>query len=145
MTKTATTLLNRRQALTLAAGFAAAATVTVDAAQAQRRRTTVSGNILYRERIALPRNATVEVTLSDVSRADAPSRTIAKTQFRARHGSPIPYQLLFDPRRIQQGHTYAVSARISVGRRLMFISDEANHINPLRGGNADIRVVRAGD
>ena len=34
---------------------------------------TVTGTVTYRERIALPATAVVEVTVADVSRADAPA------------------------------------------------------------------------
>ncbi|MGE5211255.1 MAG: META domain-containing protein, partial [Acidobacteriota bacterium] len=38
---------------------------------------TLSVTVFYRERIAMPPNATLTVTLTDVSRADAPAETVA--------------------------------------------------------------------
>src|SRR6516225_3433270 len=39
---------------------------------------TISGNVAYRERIALPENAVLIVQLQDVSFADAPAKVIAE-------------------------------------------------------------------
>src|SRR3546814_5741440 len=44
----------------------------------------VTGSVTYRERIALPPTARIEVKLDDVSLADAPSRTLASQRFAAR-------------------------------------------------------------
>lgn len=84
----------------------------------------VTGTIAYRERIALPENALVTVTLQDVSLADAPAKIIAKHRFET-GGTQVPleFDLAFDPKKIQARHTYSVSARIEVDGRLRFISD----------------------
>ena len=91
---------------------------------------TVSGTIAYRERIALPPTAQVEVQLADVSLADAPSRTIAQQSFTA-DGRQVPFafSLTVDERRLDPRHSYAVSARISdASGRLMFITDTRNSV-----------------
>src|SRR3546814_10253232 len=50
----------------------------------------VSGSVTYRERIALPPTARIEVKLDDVSLADAPSRTLASQRFAA-EGKQVPF------------------------------------------------------
>ena len=64
---------------------------------------TLTGTVTYRERIALPPGAVVEVSLLDVSLADAPSRTIARTRITARRQVPIPYRLRFNDALCYQG------------------------------------------
>ena len=91
---------------------------------------TVNGSITYRERMALPPTAQVEVQLADVSLADAPSRTIAQQSFTA-GGRQVPFafSLTVDERRLDPRHSYAVSARITdASGRLMFITDTRNSV-----------------
>src|SRR4051794_9818013 len=68
---------------------------------------TLRGGVSYRERIALPPDAILEVRLLDVSLADAPSTTLAVTRVKTRHRLPIPYRLRFDDARIKPGRSYA--------------------------------------
>ena len=75
---------------------------------------TVTGSISYRERIALPPTAQVEVTLADVSLMDAPSKTIARQAFTA-DGRQVPFafSMTVDQRQLDPRHSYAVSALIT--------------------------------
>jgi len=91
---------------------------------------TVTGSIAYRERIALPPTAQIEVTLADVSLADAPSRTLAQQKF-AGGGKqvPLPFTLTIDRARLDPRHSYAVAARITGDDgKLMFITDTRNSV-----------------
>lgn len=87
---------------------------------------TVTGTVACLERIALPPNAIIQVQLQDVSRADAPAKTIAQQKITLGDRQvPVPFELKFDPAIIDAKHTYAVSARIVVDDKLMFISDKS--------------------
>ncbi|EJF88915.1 YbaY family lipoprotein [Bartonella tamiae] len=86
----------------------------------------LKGDVVYRERMALPENAEVEVSLNDVSLADAPSTTISSAIFKPHASSPIPYELKFDSAVIDPKHRYALQARISVDGKLLFVTTE-NH------------------
>jgi putative lipoprotein len=83
---------------------------------------TVSGNVVYRERIALPPDAAIEVKVQDISASNAP-KTIAETVF-APEGKqvPIPFQLSYNPADVNPAHRYQVSANISVNGKPMFIT-----------------------
>ncbi len=90
----------------------------------------VTGQITYRERMALPPTAQIEIQLSDVSLMDAPSRTIAQQSFTA-DGRQVPFafSLTVDQRPLDPRHSYAVSARITdASGRLMFITDTRNSV-----------------
>src|SRR3546814_14492032 len=50
----------------------------------------VTGSVTYRERLALPPTAQVEIRIDDVSLADAPSRTVARQSFTA-DGRQLPF------------------------------------------------------
>ncbi len=91
---------------------------------------TVTGSITYRERIALPPSAQIEVRLDDVSLADAPARNLARQAFAADGKQvPLPFTLTVDRAQLDPRHSYAVSARISdASGRLMFITDTRNSV-----------------
>ncbi len=93
---------------------------------------TLTGTVSYRERMALPPDAEVEVALVDVSLADAPSVTIAETRFQPQTSVPIAFELTYDPSKIDDRHTYALQARITDHGRLMFITTTQYRV--LQGG-----------
>lgn len=90
---------------------------------------TVEGSLAYRERIALPDNARITVTLADVSKMDAPADVISSQAFMA-DGKQVPFDFLlnFMQEEIKPNHTYSVSARIEVNGKLVFITDTANPV-----------------
>lgn len=90
----------------------------------------VTGSIAYRERIALPPTAQIEVRLDDVSLADAPSRTLARQAFAADGKQvPIAFTLTVDKAALDPRHSYAVAARITdADGKLMFITDTRNSV-----------------
>lgn len=53
----------------------------------------IEGEILYPERIALPDGAQIELSLQDVSRADAPATIVSSAMMPAGPGSPIPFRM----------------------------------------------------
>jgi uncharacterized lipoprotein YbaY/heat shock protein HslJ len=92
------------------------------AAQASAK---VTGEVLYRERIALPPSAIVNVQLEDVSLADAPSVVIAEQQIDPMgKGPPYAFELTYDPAKIDQRFSYAVRAEIKDGDKLLFTTTQ---------------------
>ncbi len=88
------------------------------------QRSTLSGTVAYRERIALPPTAALEVTLEDVSRVDAASTVVARVRVDAPGQVPIPFDLPYATGDIDGAHRYAVRARIVDGDRLLFTSTD---------------------
>ena len=104
----------------------------------------ITGDIIYRERIALPPNAVAEVSLVDVSRADAAGTVISSQTIDPAGQVPIGFALDFDPAAIAEGASYALQARISVDDTLWFINDTRIDIAPLtHTGAVEVMVVRA--
>ncbi len=85
---------------------------------------TVKGTLAYRERIALPDNAVVTVTLEDISKMDVASETITEQTFTT-DGKQVPFdfELSYDTNKVQQGNTYSVRATIKVDDKLRFTTD----------------------
>lgn len=106
--------------------------------------TMLTGTVNYRERIALPPDSRVIVTISDVSLMDAPSVTIAQNQIStAGQQVPISFAVSYDRARIQPGRTYAVSARILDKRgQLVWITDTRNPLPP-PGQSIELWLVQA--
>ena len=103
----------------------------------------VTGSVTYRERIALPPTAQIEVTLADVSLADAPSRTLASQRFGA-EGKQVPFAfaLTVDRADLDPRHSYAVSARITdADGKLMFITDTRNSVTFTSASTIDMGVL----
>jgi putative lipoprotein len=88
--------------------------------------TVLSGEVTYRERIALPAGSTVSVALQDTSRADAPAVTIAETTIVTEgENVPIPFMLTYDAGSINPLATYTLLARIMTGDTLRWINTES--------------------
>jgi putative lipoprotein len=97
----------------------------------------VSGTVMYRERMAMPENAVLTVQLQDVSRADAPAQAIAEQRITlAGRQVPLAFELHYDPARISPKHLYAVSASITVDGQLRFLNTSAYRVltqgNPVK-------------
>ncbi|KQZ96486.1 hypothetical protein ASD64_16840 [Mesorhizobium sp. Root157] len=100
----------------------------------------LNGEIMYRERIALPPNAKVTVQLADVSLADAPAAIIGEQEISPAGQVPIKFQIKFDPSVIRSNMTYALQARISVDNQLWFITDTRHQVDPLSDASQTVLV-----
>ena len=87
--------------------------------------TAITGQVTYRQRIALSPDAVVEVSLQDISRADAPAVVVASQTIQTGGKQvPIPFALDYDPGAIDPRMSYAVSARITENGQLTWISTQ---------------------
>ena len=86
----------------------------------------VTGEVTYREPVALPPGTQVVVRLLDVSRADAAAVTLAEQLIEPDHEVPISFCLATARSALEPRKTYSVSARIIADGRLAWISD-AHH------------------
>lgn len=104
----------------------------------------ITGTVAYRERIALPDDAVVTITLQDISLADAPAKVIAKHRFETA-GSQVPFEfdLAYDPAKIEARHRYSVSARIEVNGQLKFITDTSYPVvtDAEKTNKVDLRLI----
>ena len=104
----------------------------------------ISGTVSYRERMALPENALVTVTLEDISLADAPSTVIATQEFTT-DGKQVPFafELSYDDNKIQPNHRYNMHATIHVDGKLRFTTDTIKSVitDVENTQHADLRLV----
>jgi copper homeostasis protein (lipoprotein) len=95
----------------------------------------VKGTATYRERMALPPDAVFEATLEDVSKADAPAEVIGQARIERPGNPPIRFEITYEPAQIISSRRYAVRARILVGGKLFFTTDQ--HYPVLTGGQGN--------
>ncbi|MDB6144162.1 MAG: Lipoprotein-related protein [Pseudomonas sp.] len=88
----------------------------------------IEGEVFYLQRMALPPAATLHVSLHDVSKADAPVVVLARQSGPIEGQVPLPFHLAYDPKQVQAGHRYAVSARIELEGKLLFISTHQHNV-----------------
>ncbi|WP_170758622.1 YbaY family lipoprotein [Ruegeria lacuscaerulensis] len=104
---------------------------------------TIEGTATYRERIAVPPDATLYVQLQDVSRSDAPSVTLAAKRY-ALTSVPAQFDLSYDEALIQDGMRYVVRGSVFQGEKLLFTTDTAYPVLTDGSGNtADLVLVQA--
>jgi uncharacterized lipoprotein YbaY len=101
----------------------------------------VTGTVTYRERLALPPNAVVQVSLQDVSLADAPAVVLGEQTITTGGAQiPIPFEITYDPAAIDQRLTYSVPARITVDGQLLFTSTTTTLVIT-QGNPSDVEIV----
>jgi putative lipoprotein len=104
---------------------------------------TIEETAVYRERMALPEGAVLEVELLDISRADAPAVRLASLRLQPQGQVPIHFTLHYDPALIDERYSYAVSARILHDGRLLFVSDTIHPVLTRGAGDTvEVGLVR---
>ncbi len=104
------------------------------------------GSVSYRERMALPSDAVLEVVLVDVSRQDVGAPVIAEvTVYPEGRQVPLPFELRYAPAKIDPDRSYALRATIHSGAQMLFTTDTAYRV--ITQGNpthVDLWLVRVG-
>ena len=86
---------------------------------------TVTGTIECKDATKYGPETVVEISILDVTKADAPAVTLGKQVLKDFKAFPIPFEVPYDPAAIKPGHRYVVSVRIEVSGHLAFITDTA--------------------
>jgi putative lipoprotein len=106
---------------------------------------TIEGSVWYRERMALPPDAEIHISLEDVARMDVPADVIATTRIVPEVGPPWVFSLAYDPRKLDDRGRYVLRARIEVDGQLLFISTrQIPAFDREAGAPIDILVSRVG-
>lgn len=102
----------------------------------------VSGTVWIRQKVALPPNAVLTVTLSDASLADAPSKVLAQ-QVNRTEGKQAPFKFVlpFNPSEIQPNARILLSAAVTVDGKMLFITDSVKQVVTTGGTRQDLTLV----
>ncbi|PST97186.1 hypothetical protein C9I87_01775 [Photobacterium iliopiscarium] len=95
-------------------------TAVVKAEKADMKPLNVS--VIYLDRRMLPPGAVLNVTLEDVSLADAPSVTLSTESMDIAGAPPYPVTLNYDANKVQVNHRYSVRATVKVDDKLIMTS-----------------------
>ena len=111
-------------------------------AQSKIAQPSVTGTAWIRQKVALPPDAVLTVTLSDASLADAPSKVLAQKVTRTEgKQAPFSFVLPFNPADIQPNARIILSAAITVNDKLVFITDTIQPVINQGGTKADLTLV----
>lgn len=88
----------------------------------------IEGTAAYRERIAMPPDAVLDVVVEDVSRADAPAVIIAATRIASPGNPPVAFAVAYDPAKISEDRRYVIRASVLAGGQLLFTTDTATPV-----------------
>jgi putative lipoprotein len=80
----------------------------------------ITGTVSYREHMALPPNAVVDVKLVETPAAGGSREVLAQVHLKPDRQVPVPYKLELERDRIKSDRTYALQALISVDGRPWF-------------------------
>lgn len=102
----------------------------------------VSGTINIRQRVALPPDAVLTVTLSDASLADAPAHVLAQKAVRTEgKQAPFNFVLPYNQADIKPNARILLSSAITVNGQLMFITDTVQTVINQGGNRAELLLV----
>lgn len=104
----------------------------------------VRGQVLYRERIAMPVGSVVKVRLLDTSGVDGSAQVIGEQVIEDPTNVPVPFEIGYEPSAIDSGRAYAIAAQIEVDGRVAWRST-IHHPVLTRGAGASavVMVTRA--
>src|SRR5262249_47006193 len=89
----------------------------------------LTGTVAYRERIALPSDAVIQVQLSDVSVEDVAAPVVAETPVTPKGRQvPLPFELHYDVGKIDPKRIYAVRATTRTQEQLLFPTTTATPV-----------------
>ena len=127
-------LLNRKTLLTTAVitsllmGLSGCATTEQGSAKAGQAVTiqqhSITANVYYLQRIALPPGAQVSLVLEDISKMDVAAEVIAQQTITAVGSPPYQMDLRYNAAQIKPQHRYALRARIELNGQLLFTNTE---------------------
>ena len=83
----------------------------------------ITGEVVFQGNIEIPEDSIVTIRFSDVSLQDVAATTLAEQVIKNAGSFPVEFTISYDPKSVKSGRTYAVSARIEQGEKLLFIND----------------------
>lgn len=99
----------------------------------------VRGRISAADTVNLPAGSSVSVTIEDLSVSGA-ARQLVRIQFKTARLS-TPYQIVFNPVRLNTSHQYAVRATVTDASGKLLYASDASASLPASGKFANVNVV----
>jgi putative lipoprotein len=108
----------------------------------ETRSASITGTVMYRERVMLPPDSVLTVRLQDVSRQDVPAHMLGEQIYTTEGRQvPLPFEVSYNPDNIDERFIYSISARIEDGGGILrFISDTTNPVITRGSPTEDVEV-----
>jgi uncharacterized lipoprotein YbaY/heat shock protein HslJ/uncharacterized lipoprotein NlpE involved in copper resistance len=106
----------------------------------------LTGTVDYSDGLTLPPGAVLEVVLEDVTTTDEPAVELGSATIPDPGAPPYAFDIPYDAGDVAPDREYSVRAQVSVGRKLVFVSDGMTPV--LTGGApgaAALRMIKVGD
>ena len=106
----------------------------------------VQVEVSYLQRIALPAEAEISVSLQDIARMDAPAQVLSTVKRRA-DGAQVPFrfEIPYQPEQIEGRGRYVVRAEIRLGDRLLFTTDTITPVINNQVESVSLRLITVGN
>lgn len=102
---------------------------------------TLIGDVRYDLPQALPADAVLIVSLSDVSRQDAAARVISEERLQPVGASPVDFMLSYDPAELKDGVDFAIGVRLQQGDKLLAINATRTSVLGRSGENGPVSIT----
>ncbi len=93
---------------------------------------TISGEVTYRERIALPPGAVLTLRLIDLSEPESAAPSIARETIRVATQVPVKFEMRLDRSELQPSKPYGIQAQISVDGKIWFANAVSAPFEPAK-------------
>ena len=111
-------------------------------ALAQADSAQVTGSVTYRERMALPNDAVIDVQLIDTSIADIAAQTVAESLINAEGRQvPVSFTLAYNPTQIVAAHHYSVRSTIRSGDGMLMFSTTQAYPVLTHGASSKVNLI----
>jgi putative lipoprotein len=103
----------------------------------------IVGDVVPAGAQAFPDDAVVHVAMADVSRQDAEAVTIDEVHVSAGGRPAVPFEVRFDPRKLDRRHDYALQVRVTISDELVFMNTQSVPLQPFEdSGRIEVAVDR---
>jgi uncharacterized lipoprotein YbaY/uncharacterized membrane protein len=105
----------------------------------------IRGEAVYRERIAPPAGARLEISLVNTRLADTPDAVVARHVVENVGSPPIPFELAVDPSKLDGRMSYSIAAVLrDVDDKAWFVTDTQNPVVPGQAEPLTLNLIRVG-
>lgn len=101
----------------------------------------VTGEVTYRAKIAMPPKARVEITLQNISTQDTDSIVVGRQQITDVKEVPIPFDVVYDSGAILDSDTYALQAVIFRDDKIWMSNRETYAVITQGNQTSNIRLI----
>lgn len=101
----------------------------------------IVGDVRYELPQPVPADAVLLITLADVSKQDAPARTVAEERVQPVGASPVDFLIAYDPAELRDGVDFAINVRLQQGDKLLAINDTRISVLGRSGENGPVSVL----